>query len=140
MASMGFFSHYWSGPLPYVRCHVTVNEMLSVSLYKIFPSCMDRRKEGRKEGNVLFNDALITFYLWIYKIGHVVKDHSERGNLLPPLHGLLFLICRKGYFICTTHRIVHTTAFDTPGVEHWLEKEIDQWVYYEGSIQRPITP
>ena len=43
-------------------------------------------KEGRKE-NVLFNDALNTFYLRLYGI---VKDHSdsERGNLLLS-HGLL---------------------------------------------------
>ena len=50
--------------------------------------------EGWKEGNALFNDALNTFYLQLYGIGHMVKDHSdsERGNLLP--HGLLFpIIC-----------------------------------------------
>ena len=28
-----------------------------------------------KEGNVLFNDALNTFYLQLYGIGHIVKDH-----------------------------------------------------------------
>ena len=40
----------------------------------------------RKEGNVLFNDALNTFYLQLYDVGHMVKDHSdsERGNPLPP--------------------------------------------------------
>ena len=27
-----------------------------------------------------------------------------------------------------TDRIVHTTAFVTPVVEHWLEREIGQWV------------
>ena len=27
-----------------------------------------------------------------------------------------------------TDRIVHTTAFVTPVVEHWLEREIAQWV------------
>ena len=32
---------------------------------------------GRKEGNVLFNDALNTFYLWLYGITHIVKDHSD---------------------------------------------------------------
>ena len=60
------------------------------------------RKEGRKEGNVLFNDALITFLLRLYGAGHVVKDHSdsERGNQLPPLFRLLFPISSKGYFIC----------------------------------------
>ena len=39
-----------------------------------------------KEGNVLFNDALNTFYLWLYGVRHMVKDHSdsEKGNPLPP--------------------------------------------------------
>ena len=27
-----------------------------------------------------------------------------------------------------TDRIIHTTAFVTPVVEHWLEREIPQWV------------
>ena len=31
----------------------------------------------RKEGNVLFNDALNTFYLWLYGVRHMVKDHSD---------------------------------------------------------------
>ena len=53
-------------------------------------------------GNVLFNNALNTFYLRLYDVGHMVKDHSdsERGNMLPP-HGLLFPINIKGSFICT---------------------------------------
>ena len=56
--------------------------------------------ETRKEGNVLFNDALNTFYLRLYGVGHVVKDHtvSEGGNPLPP-HRLLFPISSKGSFI-----------------------------------------
>ena len=45
----------------------------------------------RKEGNVLFNDALNTFYLWLYGVGYMVKD-IERGNLQSPLHGQLFPI------------------------------------------------
>ena len=32
----------------------------------------------RKEGNVLFNDTLNTFYLWLYGVRHMVKDHSDR--------------------------------------------------------------
>ena len=56
-----------------------------------------RKCFGRKEGNILFNDAFNTFYL-----RYMVKDHSdnERVNLLPQ-HGLLFLISSKGSFICT---------------------------------------
>ena len=63
---------------------------------------IDLFEEGRKEGSVLFNDALNTFYLRLCGVGHMVKDHSdsERGNPLPP-HGLLFPINSKGSFICT---------------------------------------
>ena len=59
----------------------------------------------------------------------MVKDQSdsERGNPLPPLG--LFPISSKGSFICIiTHRIIHTTAFVTPVVEHWLERDIYQWI------------
>ena len=64
----------------------------------LFLSVMDQRKEG----NVLFNDALNTFYLQLYGVRHMVKDHSdnEKGNLLPP-HRSLFPINSKGSFICT---------------------------------------
>ena len=65
---------------------------------KIIKDCW----EVRKEGNILFNDALNTFYLRLYGIRHMVKDHSdsERENPLLP-HGLLFPINSKGSFICT---------------------------------------
>ena len=29
-----------------------------------------------------------------------------------------------------TDRITHTTAFVTPVVEHWLERELTQWVQH----------
>ena len=57
------------------------------------------------EGNVLFNDALNTFYLWLYGVRYMVKDHSdsEKGNPLPP-HGLLFLINSKVLLYAPSHR------------------------------------
>ena len=60
------------------------------------------RTYGRKEGNVLFNNALNTFYLRLYGIRHMVKDHSdsERQNPLSA-HRLLLSINSKGSFICT---------------------------------------
>ena len=72
-------------------------------------------KEGRKEmfyltrereRNVLFNDALNTFYLRLYGVRHMVKDHSdsEKGYPLPP-HRLLFPINSTGSFICTIPQI-----------------------------------
>ena len=57
----------------------------------------------RKEDNVLFNDVVNTFYLRLYGDGHnMVNDYGDiqRGNLLPPLHGILFSISSKEYFIC----------------------------------------
>ena len=58
-----------------------------------------------KEGNVLFNDALNTFYLRLYGVGHMVKgkSDSERGKSLPP-NALLCPISSKGSFICTIRR------------------------------------
>ena len=54
-----------------------------------------------RERNVLFTDALNTFYLRLYGVRHMVKDHSdsEKGNPLPP-HRLLLLISSKASFIC----------------------------------------
>ena len=55
-----------------------------------------------KEGYVLFNDTNNTFYLPLYGVGHMVRNHSdsERGNPLQSLHGLLFSISSKESFIC----------------------------------------
>ena len=55
--------------------------------------------------NVLFNDALNTFYLRLYGVGHMVKDHSDskRGNPLLP-HGLLFSISSKFFLYALSHR------------------------------------
>ena len=76
-------------------------------------------REREREKNVLFNDTLNTFYLRLYGVIHIVKDHSdsEKGNSLLP-HSLLLSINSK---------------------EHWLEREIAQWVHV-GSIRRPIAP
>ena len=62
---------------------------------------MRERDVAPLEENILFNDALDTFNLRLYDVGHMVKDHfdSERGNPMPP-HGLLFPISSKGSFIC----------------------------------------
>ena len=54
-------------------------------------------------------------------VRRMVKNHldRERGNPLP-LYRLLFLINSKGY---PTDMITHTTAFVTPVVGHWVERE-----------------
>ena len=37
-----------------------------------------------------------------------------------------------------TDRITHATAFVTPVVEHWLEREIAQWVHHEVGSEGPL--
>ena len=42
-------------------------------------------ERGRKEGNVLFNDALNTFYL-----RHMVKNHSDNDRQGKTYHNLCY--------------------------------------------------
>ena len=75
-----------------------MNLLINQTCTFVVPSS-GRRKE--EEGNVLFNDALNTFYLRLYGVRHMVKDHSdsEKGNPLPS-HRQFFTISSKGSFIC----------------------------------------
>ena len=100
---------------------------------------MGYRKEGRK---CLFNDALNTFYLRLYGVGHMVKDHSdsERGNLLPPQRVIFPISSKVFYMHHPTDGIIHTTAFVTPVVEHWLEREIAWVTETGGSLYRLGRP
>ena len=74
---------------------------LFIISYKL-SSCVFMISVYWKEGTVLFNDAYNTFYLRLYGVRHMVKDHShsERGNPLPP-NRLLFPISSNGSFIYT---------------------------------------
>ena len=65
----------------------------------------------------------------------MIKDHydSEKGNPLPPLHGIF-------YMHYPIDRIAHTTTFDTPVVKHWLERQIAQRIHHVGSIRRRTAP
>ena len=67
-----------------------------------FLSLLHYIRERERERNVLFNNALNTFYLRLYGVRHMVMDHSdsEKGNPLPP-HRLLLSINSKGSFIYT---------------------------------------
>ena len=60
--------------------------------------------DTRKEGNVLFNDALNTFNLRLYGVRHMVKDHSdsERGNPLRHI-GYSFRLTARVMLILVTN-------------------------------------
>ena len=102
------------------------------------PNCV--LMEGRKE---MFNLTTHSTHLREYGVRHMAKDlsDSESGNPLSP-YELLFPNSSKGSFYMhhSTDRITHNTTFVTPVVEHWLKREIAQWVHHEGSIRRPIAP
>ena len=85
-------------------------------MYTSIP-CSERSHNFVREGNVLFNDALNTFYLWLYGVRDMVKDHSdsERGNPLPP-HGQQEFF----YMHHPTDRITHTMGFVTPVEKHCI--------------------
>ena len=82
-----------------------------------------------------FNDALNTFYLRLYGVRHMVKDHSnsKRGN--PCRHtGYSLRLAARVILYASSHR--HDNTY------HGLcytSREIAQWVHHVGSIQRPIA-
>ena len=67
----------------------------------------------RKEVNVLFNDALNTFYLRLYIIGHMVAREETHCRHM----GYSFRLAVRVLLYAPSHR----QSFITPVVERWLE-------------------
>ena len=61
------------GMLGYAGIDQTQNNMAVAEI----PGKLNIFFKFRKEGNVLFNDALNTFYLRLYGVRHMVKDHTN---------------------------------------------------------------
>ena len=82
--------------------YTSKSEHYGLKQINYYISTRNKKSFKNNERNVLFNDALNTFYLRLYGVRHMVKDHSdsEKGNPLPP-HRLLLSINSKGSFICT---------------------------------------
>ena len=85
----------------------------------------------RKEGNILFNDALNTFYLRLYGVRHMVKDHSDskRGNSLPPR------LTARVLLYAPSHSLCYTSCGALAGM-----RNSSMGPPHEGSIRRPIAP
>ena len=96
------------------------------------PAANTEGYEREREREMFYLTTHSTHFIYGYMASVNIKDHSdsEKGNPLPP-HRLLLSINSKGSFYMhhPTDRITHTTAFVTPVVEHWLEREIAQWVH-----------
>ena len=78
---------------------------------------------GRQEGNVLF--MVMASDIWLRTI-LIVRKETRCCHI-----GYSFRLSTRVLLYAPSHRqdrIAHTTAFVTPVVEHWLEREIAQWV------------
>ena len=98
----------------------------------------------RNEGNVLFDDALNTFYLRLYGVRHMVKDHSdsEKGNkpgqhigysLRLPARVLLYAPSDRQD--STYHGLCYTSRGALAGT-----RNSSTGPPHEGSIRRLIAP
>ena len=70
------------------------------------PSLITRRKEG----NALFNNAFNTFYLRLYGIGHMVKDHSDREREETLCYHMVysFRLAARVLLYASSHRLDNT--------------------------------
>ena len=61
---------------------------------------------GRKEGNVLFNDALNTFYLRLYGVRHMVKEERKPAATT----WATLLLATRVLLYASSHRLVPASA------------------------------
>ena len=83
---------------------------------KVNTWCSLRNKE---EGAILFSNAISRFYIRLYAVGHMVKDHSD-GYRKPPATTtwatLLRLAARELFIHHPIDRRAHTTTFGTRNI------------------------
>ena len=72
--------------------------------------CVIMMKKGKEMFYLMTHS---THFIYSY-----MASDSERGNLLPPLHGLLFPISSKGSFICTYHILCYTSRGALSGMRY----------------------
>ena len=103
---------------------------LSLMCVMMSPGFRPPLETKRKEGNVLFNDTLNTFYLRLYVIRHMVKNHKiAREDIRCHHMGNTFRLAARVHLYVSFHRQDNTYhSLCTPVVEHWLERKIAQWV------------
>ena len=66
----------------------------------------------------------VSIFISLFDFGFFWGVFSFNGHRL-----LLSINSKVFYMHHPTDRITHTTAFVTPVVEHWLEREMAQWVH-----------
>ena len=89
---------------------------------------------SRKEGNVLFNDALSPFYLRLY--GYMVKDYSDsKKRNLSLLHRLLLRAAKDILYAPSRRRDTIHHGLCYTSCRALVGKVVAQWVHHEGSVR-----
>ena len=92
-----------------------------------------------------FNDALQFFFIWLYGIRHMVKDHSGSKRKKPAATTTWATLSNYQQWFFYMHHptdwIAHTKAFVTPDVEHWLEWEtMKDWSNNPSHHEQTLLP
>ena len=96
-----------------------------------------------KEGNVLFNDTLNTFYLRLYGVRHMVKDYSDSERETRCHHiGYSFRLAARVLLYAPSHRqdsTYHSLCYTSRGALA-RTRNSSMGPPHEGSIRWPIAP
>ena len=104
---------------------------------KVMHTCLSDQvqfKEGRKE---MFNDALNTFYLRLYGVRYMVKDHSDSRHM-----GYSFRLTERVILYPPSHRqdsTYHGLSYTSRGALAGTRNS-SMGPPHEGSIRRPSAP
>ena len=85
---------------------------------------------SRKEGNVLFNDALNTFYLRSHGVRHMVKDHLDREETCCQHMGYSFQLAARVLLYAPSHRqdiTYHGLCYTSRGALAGMRNSSSQW-------------
>ena len=100
-------------------------------------------KSRERERNVLFNDALNTFYLRLYGVRHMVKDHSDSEKETRCRHiGYSYRLTARVLLYAPSHRqdnTYHGLCYTSRGALAGTRNS-SMGPPHEGSIRRPTAP
>ena len=105
--------------------------------------CDSVTMERERERNVLFNDALNTFYLRLYGVRHMVKDHSNNEKETRCRHiGYSYRLAARVLLYAPSHRqdnTYHDLCYTSRGALVGTRNS-SMGPPHEGSIRRPTAP
>ena len=81
------------------------------------------------------------FYLWLYGVRHIVKNHSGREEThCFHFMGYSFQLAARDFLMHhSTDTLVHTMTVVTPVVEHWLECIRKKYIAAFKMVQNPVV-